>query len=243
MLTGLAVTAAATAAGCYLGPAAARRLATLRLQRWCSRRRILVLTFDDGPGPDLTPAVLALLDRREAQATFFPLSRRAVRTPALLDVVREGGHEIGWHGHHHLDAWTTSPWRSMRDVHEGHRHLHRWLGSAPLFRPPYGKTHVGTHWAVRRCGGRMGWWTIDSGDTSPRPPAPAVVAETVARRNGGVVLMHDVDRGHDRHDRVIETATRLLDLARERGLHVRRLGDVLDEIRRTTVPDTEVCTA
>lgn len=201
------------------------------LRRAAVARRALCLTFDDGPGPETTPALLDLLAERGVGATFFCLGRRALQAPAIMDRIRESGHEVGCHSHDHLHAWKTPPFRAVADVVRGFETLSPWTTRPLQFRPPYGKLTPLTRAASRRRGARMCWWTVDSGDTRTPLPKMEAVVESVRRAGGGVVLMHDFDRaGGDRAERrvfVIELTRRLLDLADVEGMSVVRQGDLL----------------
>ena len=79
---------------------------------------------------------------------------------------------------------------------------------------------------MRRRRARLGWWTIDSGDTHKTLPSPRRVLDRVLRENGGIVLMHDLDRTSERNDFVLETTAQLLDLAKRESLKMKTLSEV-----------------
>lgn len=213
-------------------PLLLRRIDERRLRRTCRDRRLLALTFDDGPGPTLTPQLLARLSASGVKATFFPLGARAEVAPEVLDQVRLEGHEIGSHSMRHANAWRSNPVQSVRDMLEGFARLARWVSPSRLFRPPHGKLTL-FHWVVlRRRNARTAWWTIDSGDTWERLPAVDEVVARVREQGGGVVLLHDFDRSEDRCNYVLDLTSRLVELARAEQLQVRPLGDILDFGRR-----------
>ncbi len=211
-----------------------RRRETRVLRQLCRARRTLVLSFDDGPGRELTPAVLEVLQQHNAVATFFLLGRRTAEAPELVDQILAGGHELGCHGQDHLHAWRTAPWRVWADVDAGYQTLSRWTGPTATFRPPYGKTTFPVMWRLQRRGARLAWWTIDSGDTHAVLPTPESVVEAVRRDGGGVVLLHDFDRDprtrSERHGHALRTTELLLRLAQSEGYRVRFLGDLLSEL-------------
>jgi len=231
LASGLAAFSAALAAATYYGPCALRIAAVRRVRRLCRRTRSLVLTYDDGPGDELTPALLELLAAADARATFFPTGRSATSNSELLTRVATAGHEVGCHSQGHRHAWRTTPLRVLRDIDAGYRTLAPWVSPAGLYRPPYGKTTLATWWAVRRRHAGLAWWTVDSGDTHAVLPAPQTIVEAVRRDGGGVVLMHDFDRGSEtrvaRHAYVLKTTERLLELARAEGLHTPAFGELL----------------
>jgi peptidoglycan/xylan/chitin deacetylase (PgdA/CDA1 family) len=217
----------------YVSPHGVRLLGEARLRARARRTRSLALTFDDGPGPELTPKLLELLRAHGARATFFPLGMRAELAPEVLDRVAAEDHEIGCHAQSHVNAWLAWPHAVVADVAAGFRTLARWLPPRPLFRPPHGKLALSSWLAARRRRARLGWWTLDSGDTHPELPPPDAIVRAVARASGGVVLLHDFDRGPERVGYVLEVTRRLLELARAEGLSVVPLGAL---VRRGRTP-------
>ena len=93
-----------------------------------------VLTFDDGPDPELTPGLLDVLARHDVRATFMVIGARAAERPDLIRRARDEGHEIGNHTWSHHSLATL-------DHHEVRRELSRTaelIGEARFFRPPRG---------------------------------------------------------------------------------------------------------
>jgi hypothetical protein len=89
-----------------------------------------------------------------------------------------------------------------------------------MFRPPNGKMTLPTYFEIRRRGAPVWWWTIDSGDTHHPMPTANQVADAVRREQGGIVLMHDLDRGKERNEFVLEVTNALLDVAERESLKV-----------------------
>ncbi|MET0600900.1 MAG: polysaccharide deacetylase family protein [Baekduia sp.] len=227
--TGLVAGAAGTTAaigGLALAAEAAtyaakrREIAALRAR--CRRDRVLALTYDDGPGPELTPRILQLLARHEAHATFFALGMRAEAAPEVLDAVAAAGHEVACHTQVHHNAWKVGPATALTDIAQGYTTLAPWVAADGRFRPPHGKQTLLTRRALRRRGAPVAWWTVDSGDTFAELPEPASVADQVRADGGGVVLLHDhsAQRPAERLDYVLDVTERLLELARTDGLTV-----------------------
>ena len=187
----------------------------------------LVLSYDDGPGPELTPKLLALLTRFDAHATFLPLGQRAEIAPSVLDKVAAAGHEIGCHSIRHRNAWKTLPPKSTLDAREGFRALARWVPPDGLYRPPHGKLDLLTWVWLGLQGARLAWWTLDAGDTWAVRPTPERVTRELLESGGGVVLLHDFDGTPERSAFVLETTQALLEAARSAGLSVRTLGACL----------------
>lgn len=205
-------------------PVAYRRRAEGALRTRARATRTLVLSYDDGPGPELTRKLLGLLARFEVHATFLPLGRRAEAAPEVLDEVAAAGHEIGCHSDQHVRAWSSAPPRSTLDARAGYRALARWTPPDGLYRPPAGKLDLLTWAWLRLRGARLAWWTLDGGDTWSERPTPESVVERVLDAGGGVVLLHDFDGRPARSEFVLETTRALLEAARREGLTVRTLG-------------------
>jgi len=228
LIAGATVAAgAAVVAGEALTYAAKRReIAALRAR--CRQAGVLSLTFDDGPGPELTPRLLELLERHGAHATFFALGRRAQVAPEILDQVAAAGHEIGCHTLAHRNAWKSTPWAALADIAGGYAALAPWVAANGGFRPPNGKQTLLTRRALRRRSAPVAWWTVDSGDTFGELPSPDHAVERVRADGGGVVLLHDHSeaRPAERLDFVLDVTERLLVAARADGLAVRPLREL-----------------
>ncbi len=179
------------------------------------RRRVpagVALTFDDGPWPGTTSAVLDALAALDVHATFFCVGRNAARHPALLQRMRVEGHAIGSHSLTHAQPGAQSSTALVRDFVGGRHAVEDALGAdVPLFRPPYGRLHLG---AVRLLRSYDSWtMSVDSLDWLPSAIAADVDAALHAVDSGDVVLLHDwlepvAPHSHDRS--VTVTAVRTL---------------------------------
>ena len=219
----------------FAAPMMERRRQERLLRARCAETRSLVLTYDDGPGPSLTPKLLRLLGSYGARATFFLAGFRAEENPAIADAIVAAGHEVGCHGQDHVHAWRCWPWRNLADVNLGYESLARWVRPDGFYRPPFGKMTPLTWTALRRRGAAIGWWTIAAGDVREElPPVTTGVVEAT-REGGGVVLLHDFDRGPEREAFVLRSTELLLDAAARYDWTVCTLGELLrpsPELRR-----------
>jgi peptidoglycan/xylan/chitin deacetylase (PgdA/CDA1 family) len=219
LMKALGVVLGAGLPSAYFSPWVWRQYRMAVIRKQLRKDRVLALTYDDGPS-DLTPQLLDLLYTHEVHATFFMLGRNATQYPKIADRVIEEGHQVGCHSYSHLNAWKAMPWNAIADIDSGYKQLSSWVQPDGMFRPPHGKMTLPTYWEIRRRGASIWWWTIDSQDTHEELPPANLVADTLRREEGGIVLMHDINRGQRRNDFVLESTEALLNVARQLSLKV-----------------------
>jgi peptidoglycan-N-acetylglucosamine deacetylase len=155
-----------------------------------TRKPVVALTFDDGPDPEWTPPLLALLARYRARATFFLVGRSAQRYPELVRTMREAGHAIGCHSFDHV-AFTAISANARRAQLEACERAVPGLLTHKLFRPPFGCLNARTRWELRRAGWRVIIWNISATDWRD-DDADTIYARIAGDlRPGSIVLLHD----------------------------------------------------
>jgi len=192
------------------------------IARKAIKSKALVLTFDDGPGSRLTPAIMELLAANNAKATFFLLGRNIAGREEIVRQIAEQGHEICSHGYDHLDYWRVSPVRTIRDIRRGWDAVSTALRSRRCkypFRPPNGRLNIISllYLLLRRV--PIVYWSIDLGDTWRQQQRPQEIAIKTKEFGGAVSLAHDFDRSDDGMDNLVLEATRLaLAMAKEKNI-------------------------
>jgi peptidoglycan/xylan/chitin deacetylase (PgdA/CDA1 family) len=189
-----------------------------------------VLTFDDGPDEDATPAVLDALDDVGGRATFFLL---ASQVDVQIEIAREiidRGHEVGLHGYGHERHDRIPSAGSRDDVLRGHAAIEELVGvQCRWYRPPYGKMAPGSVDACRALGMTPVYWSAWGLDWEN--VGVARIAEVVCEQldDGGILLLHDSAR-YARRPSAVPTA-RAIPLiatrARERGISLVSLGGAI----------------
>lgn len=163
------------------------------LTRGSRRRRVLYLTFDDGPHPEHTPVLLDLLAKHRVRATFYLIGQQVERHAELVRRIVSEGHGLGNHSwsHPHFDRLPLAEQR--REIEHTERLLARFDGLARHdFRPPRGVMPVPMVLDCIRRGRRIAFWSYDSLDYSQRPAETLIeVARRHPPRAGDIVLMHD----------------------------------------------------
>lgn len=201
-----ALTAAIAAAGLasaagvvHAGPSLARvapigNRVTPRLVGW-GRPDHVALTFDDGPDPASTPAILEELDRLGWHATFFMLGGMARRAPSLVADLVAAGHEAAVHGEAHRSMLSRGPRAVRRDIQGATDAVADAAGVAPTwFRPPFGALSYGAVAGARRAGLTTVLWTTWGRDWRADATPDSVVGDVVRRDlAGGTILLHDSD--------------------------------------------------
>ena len=179
------------------------------LGRIPSDRKVVSLTFDDGPNPDATPLILDTLREKGVRATFFILGSHAERWPELVRRISHEGHQIGNHGYFHRKLHFKSPFYVSRDIRLGLRAIKRAGAPAPRwFRAPHGFRSPWTTPIASRYGERTAGWSLGVWD-SDRPGVEEIVKRTLEGVTpGSIVLLHDGDGYNPDGDRT-QTAAAL----------------------------------
>lgn len=211
-------------AGAAAGALAGRVLPVRRPTDLALRPGEVVLTFDDGPAPGRTPAILDTLERYGVHATFMMVGAMAQRSPALVREVARRGHTIGSHTEDHGDLAQMDHASALASIAEGERHIAAALSGsgkrmAPFFRFPY----LADTPALRRTLAERGTVVlrvdIDSRDYAAASPQEVVerTLAALAERGEGVLLFHDI------HQRTVAALPSLLEALRDGGYRVVRL--------------------
>jgi len=153
-------------------------------------RKIIALTFDDGPDPGLTPSVLKTLAAHQAHATFFVQGKQVKAHPEVLGQVLAAGHAIGNHSYSHPARPTAT--QAAIQLQRTDNLVRKWAGRRPTcFRPPYGIT--AGHLARLACGRQdaVVLWTLNSRDAEGFDSVSVTQRVRALAHPGDIVLMHD----------------------------------------------------
>jgi peptidoglycan/xylan/chitin deacetylase (PgdA/CDA1 family) len=174
-----------------------------RLPRSAALRGEIAITFDDGPDPDVTPAVLDILDQHAAKATFFCIGHRAMACASLCRDIVLRGHAVENHSLRHHYSFACSGYRSfVGDLAAAQDALFDLTGERPrFFRAPFGFRNPLLDPALSRLDLRLASWTRRGFDTRSR--SARIVLQRLERglKAGDILLLHDGNaartlRGH-----------------------------------------------
>lgn len=155
--------------------------------------KILYLTFDDGPIPEVTPWVLEELKKRNVKATFFCIGDNVRKYPMIFQSIRENGHTTGNHTYHHLNGWNTADKKYNDDIELANK-----LISSRLFRPPYGKIRI-SQISVLKIKYRIVMWDVLSKDYDINLNGEHCYQRVIkSAQPGSVIVFHDSLKAQDR---------------------------------------------
>jgi peptidoglycan-N-acetylglucosamine deacetylase len=186
----------------------------------------VAITFDDGPHPEGTPAVLEVLAAVDIKATFFLVGEQVERRPGLAAEIARQGHVVALHGYTHRPQPTMSKKAVQHDVERGAAVVESAAGTTVAWhRPPYGLYSAAGLSAVRTRGLRPLLWSRWGKDWR-RCTTPARIARraTTNVHPGDVILLHDADfySSTGSHDRTVEALALIV-----RELKRQKIGTVL----------------
>jgi peptidoglycan-N-acetylglucosamine deacetylase len=221
------VFAAGVAVG-YLGPGLSASVPPLRpllgVRDRIDDAAAVGLTFDDGPHPQGTPAVLEILRAADARATFFLAGEQVEARPALAAEIVAAGQDVAVHCRRHRNLLRLAPWQVTEDLRRAEAAIADASGREPgLYRPPYGVLNA----AALRFARARGWtpllWTRWGRDWERRATPASITAKlTDGVRGGDVLLLHDADYygALGSWQKTAAALPRVLDACGEAGLQV-----------------------
>jgi peptidoglycan/xylan/chitin deacetylase (PgdA/CDA1 family) len=149
-------------------------------------KKIVYLTFDDGPIPETTPFILDTLKKYGVKATFFCVGENVKKYPELYTHIIEDGHFVGNHTFNHLKGWETPLNSYLENVNECGEFV-----SSGLFRPPYGKMTLRQYNALKKKF-KLIFWDVLAPDfdmkTSTQKCLDIIKKKT---RAGSILVFHD----------------------------------------------------
>jgi len=158
--------------------------------------KVIYLTFDDGPIPNVTDFVLKTLKVFNAKATFFCIGDNIVKHPEVFERVKNDGHAIGNHTFNHLKGWKTDNETYLQNTLKCQE-----LTQTNLFRPPYGRIKKSqiSNLKSQISELKIVMWDVLSGDfdtqLSPEKCYQNVIKNT---ENGSMIVFHDSLKAFDR---------------------------------------------
>jgi peptidoglycan-N-acetylglucosamine deacetylase len=151
-----------------------------------TEEKVLFLTFDDGPIPEVTPWVVEQLEKFSAKATFFCVGENIKKHFLIFEKLISAGHSVGNHTFSHLNGWETDNLPYFQNVRKAAH-----LVKTNLFRPPYGRLMPSQSSFLQRHY-QIVMWDVLAGDFDPDLSAENCLDNVISNvRPGSIVVLHD----------------------------------------------------
>lgn len=193
-------------------------------------KKLVALTFDDGPSSETTPKLLDILEQKDVRATFFILGNRAAANPEIVKSIARDWHEVASHTMRHQNLIKLSASGIQSDIDEANTVFKNILGYKPkLTRPPYGninddvRSYIGTPMIL---------WSVDTEDWKNKD-TDSIVSTTMSEvYDGAIILMHDI------HPTSVDAIPTLVDTLRDAGYEFATISELTKERNVTLTSGT-----
>lgn len=172
----------------------------LFLRNWVwsipSAEKVLYLTFDDGPTPEITSWTLDQLEAFNAKATFFCIGKNVVENPSIYQKIIDQNHVIGNHTNNHLNGFSTPTSTYIENIDFSENNLTANINfknqKSKLFRPPYGKLKFSQSKKIRKKGYKIIMWDVLSADFDTNISSQKCLENVISHaKNGSIIVFHD----------------------------------------------------
>ncbi len=154
--------------------------------------KVIYLTFDDGPVPDITPAVLAILDQYNWKATFFCVGENVSKHPDIYNEILQQGHKTGNHTYNHLKGFSCNSADYLLNVQKAAQFI-----DSDLFRPPHGQISAKQIKLLKNDYQLVMWDVITHDYNQKLTPEQVLSNITNNVRSGSIVVFHDSVKAAD----------------------------------------------
>lgn len=161
-----------------------------------TNKKIIALTFDDGPEPNITPKILDILKKYNIKATFFVVGKNAKDYSDVLKRIYKEGHLVANHSYKHNYQMFNFPSKILKDAELTNELIYKAIGKYPVFyRPPFG---LRTTWGAKvlnKNGFKIITWDNMTNDYWNINPKKLFKKITSKARKGGIIVLHDGSEG------------------------------------------------
>ncbi len=155
--------------------------------------KVIYLTFDDGPTPEITNWTLNILNQFNAHATFFCIGNNITKHPDIFQNILNNGHVIGNHSNTHLKGWRTKNQQYIFDIESCQETIKNHMYSGPkLFRPPYGQIKPKQGYALLALDYKIIMWNVLSFDWDKTVSPETCLNNVISKSEpGSIIVFHD----------------------------------------------------
>jgi peptidoglycan/xylan/chitin deacetylase (PgdA/CDA1 family) len=163
--------------------------------------KVIYLTFDDGPVPEITPAVLAILEQYNWKATFFCVGENVSKHPDIYNEILQQGHKTGNHTYNHLKGFSCNSADYLLNVQKAAQFI-----DSDLFRPPHGQISAKQIKLLKNDYQLVMWDVITHDYNQKLSPEQVLSNITNNIRSGSIVVFHDSVKAADNMLKVLPMA-------------------------------------
>lgn len=159
-----------------------------------SKDKVIYLTFDDGPTPEITQWTLNTLKDYNAKATFFCIGNNVIKHPKIFKNILIDGHSIGNHTHDHIVGWKTETKSYIENVIRAEKVINNQLekNKVNLFRPPFGKIKNSQGKALIKLGYKIIMWSVITFDWEKEVSKEQCLKNAINKtKEGNIIVFHD----------------------------------------------------
>ena len=173
--------------------------------------KVIYLTFDDGPNPEITTWVMDELKKHQIKATFFCVGDNLKKFPEVAKKLLTEGHQIGNHTMHHIKGWKHKNVDYLKDIEDCdteirkiHEQMNDEKAQPRLFRPPYGQIKPSQIKRLRTKGYEIIQWSNLSCDYDKRLNCEKSLSALVKNaKPGSIVVFHDSEKAENQLKKIL----------------------------------------
>jgi peptidoglycan/xylan/chitin deacetylase (PgdA/CDA1 family) len=199
-------------------------------------KKVVALTFDDGPKPEFCQIILDALDRYGAKATFFIVGKEAEENPDLIMRMEDSGHEVGNHTYSHVSVKDMQPGEALTDIQKCSQVIYDITKRQPkYFRPPGGAFNHGLSKKLDKIGLTTAYWSLNAADYTDVTPGYEVpedfqlMADELTKKivdntePGTIILLHNGS------EQTVKALPVILAELKEKGYNFVTINDLIEE--------------
>ena len=193
-------------------------------------KKLVVLTFDDGPYPPFTQELVAILEDKQVKSTFFVVGDNAAKFPDIVKLVASKGHEVALHAGEHKDFLKLNSLELAGNIASGKKVLEELTGKPVKYmRPPHGFRDWAVMEEATRAGLKISNWSVIPRDWTN--PGAKEIADRVCKDvfPGAIVLLHDGDAPAQiaSREQTVQATALIIDELRQQGYEFVTIDELL----------------
>lgn len=201
------------------------------IKRGSDQKKVIALTFDDGPDEDFTPQILDILKKNNAKATFFVVGQKVGWNPEIVKRAFDEGHEIGNHTFMHINVCNNSTEKLNSEIIKTQEIIKKVTGKEPTwFRPPYRAINESLFNLMKSKDMKVVLWSdFDARDWSN--PGVGNIISTIEKnaKNGSIVLLHDYNSIRNDKSQTIKALECIIPELQKQGYEFVTISDLVKE--------------